>query len=173
MAFDWKNLVSTGAPMAATALGGPFAGLAVRELSQAVLGHPDGAEDDLAGVLATGNPDALLKLKEAEHNFKARMKELGIQEEQLHAADRADARAREIAVKDRLVPVLALIILVGFFMTVAYVLSGYVDLKGEQAVLIGTLVGYVSAKAEQVVAYYFGSSKGSSDKNKMFERMGL
>lgn len=172
MSFDWKNLVTGMAPMVATAFGGPFAGLAVRELSQAILGRPDGSESDISEVLASGNPDALLKLKEAEQNFRARMKELDIKEEQLHATDRASARAREIAVKDKLVPVLAMIILIGFFVTVGYVLSGSVDLTGEQAVLIGTLVGYVSAKAEQVVAYYFGSSKGSADKNKMFERMG-
>ena len=171
MAFNWKNLVSNVAPMVATAFGGPFAGLAVRELSQAILGRPDGSESDIAEVLATGNPEALLKLKEAEQSFKARMKELDIKEEQLHAADRADARAREIAVKDRLVPVLALIILVGFFVTVAYVLSGQVDLGGEQAVLIGTLVGYVSAKAEQVVAYYFGSSSGSKEKTRIIGSM--
>jgi len=171
MAFDWKNLVSSVAPMVATAFGGPFAGLAVRELSQSILGRPDGSESDIAEVLATGNPEALLKLKEAEQNFKARMKELDIKEEQLHAADRADARAREIAIKDRLVPVLAMIILLGFFATVAYVLSGQVDLSGETAVLIGTLVGYVSAKAEQVVGYYFGSSSGSKEKTKIIGSM--
>ena len=32
------------------------------------------------------------------------------------------------------------------------------------SVLAGTLVGYLSAKAEQVLAYYFGSTKGSADK---------
>jgi hypothetical protein len=30
--------------------------------------------------------------------------------------------------------------------------------------IIGTLIGYVSAKADQVVSYYFGSSSGSKDK---------
>jgi hypothetical protein len=29
---------------------------------------------------------------------------------------------------------------------------------------IGTLIGYVSAKADQVVSYYFGSSSGSKEK---------
>ncbi len=163
--FDWKGLINSVAPTLATALGGPLAGVAVSALSQTILGNPDGTEQDIATALAVNkDPDLLLKLKEADQNFAAKMKELNIKEEQLHQADRTDARKREVVIKDRLVPLLALIILVGFFMTVAYVLLGYVDLKGEQAILVGTLVGYVSAKAEQVVAYYFGSSAGSDKK---------
>ncbi len=30
--------------------------------------------------------------------------------------------------------------------------------------LIGTVVGYVAANAQQVVSYFFGSSRGSADK---------
>ncbi len=33
--------------------------------------------------------------------------------------------------------------------------------------LAGALVGYVSAKAEQVIAYYFGSSSGSEQKTEI------
>lgn len=171
MGFDWKGIVKSVAPMVATAFGGPFAGMAVREVSKAVLGRDDGTEDDIAQVLMGGDPEALLKLKEAEQNFKLRMKELSLKEEQLHQEDRSSARAMQIATKSLLVPALAIIIMLGFFATVGYVISGQVTLDADTAVLVGTLVGYVSAKAEQVVAYYFGSSKSSADKTSMFANL--
>ena len=31
--------------------------------------------------------------------------------------------------------------------------------------ITGAIIGYLSAKAEQVVSYYFGSSAGSKDKD--------
>ena len=36
-----------------------------------------------------------------------------------------------------------------------------------ESAMAGTLVGYLSAKAEQVVAFYFGSSAGSQKKDEM------
>jgi hypothetical protein len=57
-----------------------------------------------------------------------------------------------------------ILVLMGFFFIVSLVLSGYA--KGDPT-LIGAVVGYVSAKAEQVVGYYFGSSSGSARKTEM------
>jgi hypothetical protein len=37
-------------------------------------------------------------------------------------------------------------------------------MKAIVSALIGTVVGYVAANAQQVVGYFFGSSKGSADK---------
>jgi hypothetical protein len=37
--------------------------------------------------------------------------------------------------------------------------------------MVGTLIGYASAKADQVVSYYFGSSAGSDRKNVLIDRM--
>ena len=44
------------------------------------------------------------------------------------------------------------------------------NLSGEAGAVIGTLIGYVSAKAEQVIAYYFGSSAGSKAKTDIMAR---
>ena len=54
----------------------------------------------------------------------------------------------------------------GFFGVVYMVMGGHVENITDPllAGLIGTLIGYASAKADQVVSYYFGSS--SSSKNK-------
>ena len=37
-------------------------------------------------------------------------------------------------------------------------------MKAIVSALIGTVVGYVAANVQQVMGYFFGSSKGSADK---------
>ena len=58
--MDWKSVVRTVAPTLATALGGPLAGAAVQALSVALLGRPDGTEQEVAEAVLTGGADALL-----------------------------------------------------------------------------------------------------------------
>jgi hypothetical protein len=164
---DWKKIVGAVAPTLATALGGPLAGMAAAAVSDALLGKPNGSEAEIATALQAGGPDALLRLKQADQAFAVRMQELGIDLERVHANDRADARGREVKTGDKATPrVLAGLIVGGFLLMVWFVLAGHVGgLKDPVAAgLIGTLIGYVSAKADQVVSYYFGSSAGSAEK---------
>ena len=164
---DWKKLVRTVAPGLATALGGPLAGAAVQTISQAVLGKPDGTEEEVATAVVSGGTDALLKIKEADNAFTVKMKELGVDIEKVHQADRDSARNREVRTGDVWTPrVLAATIVGGFLAMVAAVLLGKVTGITDPiaAGMIGTLIGYVSAKADQVVSYYFGSSAGSAAK---------
>jgi hypothetical protein len=172
---DWKNLVRTVAPGLATALGGPLAGAAVQTISAAVLGKPDGTEEEVALAVASGGADALLKLKEAENAFAVKMRELGIDLERVHAGDRDSARRREAATGDVWTPRVLAATIVGGFLTMVYmVLSGYVEGLKDPLVagMVGTLIGYVSAKADQVVSYYFGSSSGSAAKTELLARGG-
>ena len=173
MAFDWKSLVATVAPTLATALGGPLAGVAAAAISDAVLGRPDGNEAEIATALSVGGTDALLKLKQAEQAFVVKMRELDIEVERVHQADRASAREREARTGDRWTPrVLATVVIGGFLGTVYMVLSGYVDGLRDATIagVVGTLIGYVSAKADQVVSYYFGSSAGSAAKTALMAK---
>jgi hypothetical protein len=59
---------------------------------------------------------------------------------------------------------LALLIVVTFLLTAGMTLFG---LTKVDSVLAGTLMGYLSAKCEQVVSFYFGSSAGSQKKDQM------
>ena len=168
--MDWRAIVGTVAPGLATALGGPLAGMAAAAISDALLGKPNGSEGEIVTALQAGGHEALLRLKQADQAFMVRMKELGIDLEKVHAGDRADARDREVKTGDKATPrALAAIIVGGFLLTVWYVLSGKVEgLKDPVAAgLIGTLIGYVSAKADQVTSYYFGSSAGSAAKTEL------
>lgn len=170
--MDWKSIVGTVAPTIATALGGPLAGLAVKAIG-GVFGLGDGASDeDVAAAVRGATPEQLLALKKADQDFAVKMRELDIDLERIAAGDRDSARRREAAIGGLINPTLAGLVLIGFFATVGAVLSGEVNLSGEAGAVIGTMIGYVSAKAEQVVAYYFGSSAGSKAKTDLMARNG-
>lgn len=164
--MDWKKIVGTVAPSLATALGGPLVGLAVKTIAD-VFGLPDTAsEDEVAAAVASATPEQLLALKKADQDFAVRMRELDVDLEKIAAGDRDSARRREIDAKDWTPKILAFVIIGGFFAVVAFVLGkGLSGMDAAAAAFAGSLVGYVSAKAEQVVAYYFGSSAGSARKD--------
>jgi hypothetical protein len=164
---DWKDLIAAVAPTIATALGGPVAGLATRTLSQVLLGHESGSEADISDAMGKASPETLLKIKEADQAFQVNMKTLDINLEQIAANDRDSARSREVNSNDSTtLRILASLIVGGFLGCIWFVLSGHVQGLTDPmtAGMIGTLIGYLSAKADQVVSYYFGSSAGSAKK---------
>jgi len=162
---DWKKIVGAVAPSLATALGGPLAGMAVKALSDGLLGKKDGTEEEIAVALAEGNSETLIKLRQIDNDFKKSMTEAGVKLEELAQADRASARERETKLGgDMTVKILAYTI-IGSFCTMCFAL-----LWGEvtaESTIVGAVIGYLSAKAEQVIAYYFGSSSGSTRKTEL------
>ena len=166
---DWKKLAATVAPSLATALGGPLAGVAVSALSEALLGRPDGAEAEVAVALSTGGADALAKLKQAEQAFTVRMRELDIDIEKLHQADRDSARQREAATGDVWTPrLLAFGVTAGFFGVLGWLLSQGKPPDGGDALLV--MLGALGGAWASVVAYYFGSSSGSAAKTEILAK---
>lgn len=167
MSRDWKSIVGAVAPTIATALGGPLAGLGIKALSDALLGHENGTEDDIAQAVSAANGADLVKLREIDAQFAAQMKALDVDLERIAAGDRESARSREVRSGDAWTPrAIGILALGGFLWSVYWVLSGSVQGMTDPTTvaLVGTLVGYVSAKADQVVSYYFGSSAGSARK---------
>lgn len=163
---DALGVLGAVAPKIATALGGPLAGMAVQAVGAALGLSDDASKDDVLAAVAKATPEQLLALKKADQDFAVRMRELDIDLERIAAGDRDSARRRESETKDWTPKVLAFVIVTGFFAVVAYVLGwGLTGMDAAAAAFAGSLVGYVSAKAEQVVAYYFGSSAGSQKKD--------
>lgn len=152
------------APTIATALGGPVAGMAVRALSIGLLGREDGTASDLAEVLAAATPDQVTEIKRIDSEFQVKMKQLDIDLEALVVADRKSAREMQMALKTNLVPAMGVFILCSFVAVTVATLLGYTKVD---SVLAGTLIGYISAKAEQVISFYFGSSNSSQNKDLM------
>lgn len=165
--FDWRKTLGTVAPGLATAVLGPLGGLATKAIVDA-LGLPqDASEAQIAQAIKMASPDQLLALKKADQDFSLQMERIGVDLSKIDADDRDSARKRQTETKDHAPEVLGGIIILGFLTAVGFVLAGQVDgLKDPlQAALVGTLIGYVSAKADQVVAYYFGSNSASKKKD--------
>ncbi len=167
MEFDWKSVVGTLAPTIATALGGPLAGAGVAALSQVLLGKKDGTEKEISIALQGASPEVLAQIKKADQDFAIRMRELDIDVEKLVYSDRDSARKRESEVKDSTPRNLAYMLVVAFILVLSAIIFGKAQVD---SVLAGTLIGYLSAKCEQVLAYYFGSSRGSEEKTKLLAK---
>ena len=163
MDFDFKAVLRTVAPGIATALGGPLAGMAVAAIGNA-LGLDAPTQEKISHALAGATPEDMLKLKQADQAFTLQMKKLEIDLVQINEADLDSARKREAAVQDRTNRNLAYTIVGAFIALVGATLMGVTRVD---SVLAGTLVGYLSAKCEQVLAYYFGSSRGSERKTEL------
>lgn len=166
--LNWKDVVAAVAPTLATALGGPLAGVAVKALASKLLNKPEATEEEVETAILGADPATLVRLKEIETEFRKELLAAGIKLEELAVADRSNARAREVSTNDPWTPrVLATVVVGGFLTTVYYVLSGRVTSLQDPlvATLVGTLIGYTSAKADQVVSYYFGSSASSKSKD--------
>lgn len=167
MDLSWLKTI---APTVATALGGPLAGLAVEAVGSA-FGWEDATKEKVQDMLTKGqlSSEQLTQLKQAEMSMLEKERELGFKFAELDFKDRDSARQREIAVKDNTNKVLAYTVVGAFVALVAGTLLGWARVD---SALAGTLVGYLSAKAEQVLAYYFGSTKGSAEKTAIIARGG-
>lgn len=163
--MDWKKVIGSLAPTVASALGGPLAGAAVSAIG-GVLGLTDATQDKIADAITNGQMTAeqVAKIKELELQFQNDEKERGFKYAELEFKDRDSARQREAAVGDNTNRVLAYTVVGSFIAVVGATLLGYAKID---SVLAGTLVGYISAKCEQVLAYYFGSSRSSDRKTEL------
>ena len=163
------NLVRTVAPSIATAVGGPLAGMATRAISEALLGKPDGTEDELIDAAAKASPEQLLALKKAEQDFAVRMRELEIDLQRIDAADRSSAREREVKTGDWTPKALAGAVTLGFFGVLGYMIAYGLPTQGGEALLV--MLGTLGTAWGGIVSYYFGSSAGSKEKSEAMSRM--
>jgi hypothetical protein len=164
------NLVRTVAPSIASAVGGPLAGMATRAISEALLGKPDGTEQELENAVASATPEQLLALKKAEQEFAVKMRELDIDLERISNADRDSARSREVSLRDWTPRVLAGLITVGYFGVLFWMLRfGLPNTGSSEALLV--MLGALGTAWGGVVAYYFGSSAGSKEKTEAMNKM--
>lgn len=160
------QVLKTVAPTIALAVGGPFGPIAAAAIHTA-LGTGDDKAADLA--LSGVTPDQLLALKKAESDFTEQMKGLDISEESLRFADTANARSREIAVKDNTVEYLAYGVTAGFFGVLAFLLWYGKPQSGGDVMLV--LVGSLGTAWTSIISYFYGSSAGSAAKTATIEKM--
>ena len=165
-----NDFIKAIAPTVASALLGPMGGVAVAGITK-ILGLDGGTVADISKAIAEGNitPEHVAEIRKLELQYQAderergfRYAELAFKEKEVDANDRDSARRRESTVQDKTTRNLAYLIVGGFLGMVGATLGGWTQVD---SVLAGTLIGYLSAKAEQVASYYFGSSSGSAQKS--------
>ena len=166
--MDWLTTLKQLAPTVASALLGPLGGVAVAAVGN-LLGVSNATQDKIAEVIKSGQltTEQIGEIKKLEMQYKENEAERGFKYSELEFKDRDSARRREVDTKDNTNKILAFTITGAFLAMVAATLLGYAKVE---SVLAGTLVGYLSAKAEQVLAYYFGSSMGSKSKTDLLAR---
>jgi hypothetical protein len=90
--------------------------------------------------------------------------------EEADDADRANACAREISVKDLTVPTLAIGITLGLFGLLAFLCSH--DVPPATQTLLNIMIGSLGAAWIGIVAYYFGSSSGHARATELLAKAG-
>jgi len=189
MSFNFLTAIKNVAPWLAGTFGTPLAGLAVKAICDAL---PDPgiaksvqdahAADPLGGAIATlgdllqQGKIAIADIQKAELAHAETMAQLGYKNvsdlEKIAADDRADARRRQVELKDKTPAHLAYLIILGFFAYSGLLLYALIWMPDTVAkipaqgwVIIGTVYGYLAAEAKQAGAYFFGTTAGSLGKD--------
>jgi hypothetical protein len=143
--------------------------MATRAISEALLGKPDGTEDELVEAAKNATPEQLLALKQAEQNFVIRMRELDVDLERIANQDRGSAREREIKTGDYTPKLLAAAVTFGFFGVLFWMIANGLPENGGEAMLV--MLGTLGTAWGAIVSYYFGSSAGSREKTQAMNRI--
>jgi hypothetical protein len=156
---DWREVLAAVAPTLATALGGPLAGTAVAIIGRKLLGKDNASETEIEMALSVADPTELLKLKEADNQFKIDMKALDVENTQ---------GARKLAIDTGIAPqvILSSIYTGGYFWLMGSLIGGEVVIAQDIQSLVFPLIGVMSAAQIQIMNFWFGSSSGSKEKTK-------
>lgn len=171
--MSFKSVLKSAFPFITTAaqLGGPLAVMAANAVGGAIgIDKVDPSPGGIEAAITQAqikDPDALLKLEEAERGFQVQMQKLGFENVEklaaIDAEDRASARAREIALKDRLPAILSIGVTLGFFTLLA--LLAFRTIPDTSREIVVAMTGTLGTAWIGIVNYYFGSSAGSARKS--------
>lgn len=146
--------------------GGGIASIVAKATTGNIVGALADTKDLLMG---NASPEAKKLLQE----FELKIKEFEIEMYRLDAADRDSARNREIEIakaggQDIMMMVAGGVALVAFLLVLVTVL--FIDIPEKNEKLVYHVLGITEGVAISVFTYYFGSSKGSADKQKKIEK---
>lgn len=148
------SLTSKAAPILATVLGSPMAGIGVSLLTKAFnLDTPDSAK--LLEVMRN-DPGTLVKLRTIESTHQTALLKIASDNYRIEVDDRKSAREREIAIRGYIPSVLA----VGF-------LINYAAIQFYCVTHPSSAIDIISARFQDVmimiISYFFGSSHAGSN----------
>lgn len=174
--MNWKDVgkrvAGFGLPLLGAALGGSK-GEAAGEWLAEKFGVDFGAADAPDRVMAAlaSDPEATLKLTQIQLEHIEEMARIDLSETQAYLGDRQDARkmrttlAASLGRDDWMMVILGVGALVTFWLTLGALFVA-APAPGSREILL-ILIGAETVIVKDVYGYFFGSSKGSSDKTQM------
>jgi len=150
------GLLKSLAPTIASAAGGPMAGMAVKMAAQK-LGMPDATANEIEDLIER-EPEKAVLLKEADKEFKDRIREMEIDLESFktEVEDRKDARVKFSGdLTPKVFCILALILYGAYVMTVTILPHDQND-----ETIISLVLGQLSGILGTCAAFFYGGSNG-------------
>lgn len=149
-------LLKSAAPALATVVAGPLGGMAIKAIA------------DKMGVADT--VEAVTQALQADPEAATKLAEIDLAQFKAESADRDSARVREVGLAaaggskfaQLVMPILAVGTVALTYMFVGILLFKIVPTEQQQLIIFA--LGFMTASAQQVLSYYFGSSKSSQDK---------
>jgi len=169
MANIWnkiKNTVGSVAPILGNAIVPGIGGVAGSLVAKALSCDPSKPED--IEKMLSADKESLLKLKELETKHSEFLITAAHENDKLYIQDTQNARQREVDTVKATgkynwpLYVIASVVFIGFFITM-FLLFKIPLIIANKDIIVYT-IGALQSAFITVVAYFFGSSKGSSDK---------
>jgi hypothetical protein len=151
------GLLKSLAPTIASAAGGPMAGMAVK-MAANKLGLPETATANEIEDLIERKPEKAVLVKEADRDFKSRIREMEIDLESFktEVEDRKDARSKFSGdVTPKIFCILALILYGAYVMAVTIMPHDQND-----ETIISLVLGQLSGILGTCAAFFYGGSNG-------------
>jgi len=162
--MDFISVIKGLAPMLGTALAGPLGGAAASFIADK-LGIETKTIDAVTDVLNSGKltPEQIINVKLAEIEFKKFLETNKIDLEKLNLDNTKSARGMQIATKSWVPASLSMVITIGFFGILGFMMTSEYVSSEPLLVMLGSLgTAWVA-----IVNYWFGSSFGSQKKDSM------
>jgi hypothetical protein len=167
--MDWKNVLGKLAPTIATALGGPLAGAVVSQIGS-IFDINEPSQDKIRAAIENGQltGEQIAALRELELKLKAEEAERGFRYADLEFKDRDSARQMMIQTGAKTPAVLTwMIVLIVLGLEGALLFGAKPDVSD---IVLGRIMGTMDAALLTVLAYWFGTTNGSSRKTDMLSQ---
>ena len=168
---ELKDIIQHIAPTLASALGGPFAGVANKFITDNLVGDNISSEKSPKETLSNllDDPKKLQKIKDLDQEFMLEMQKLDIDVFSLEINDRMDSECKA-KTNQRPQIIISTLFLVAYFLMLTAIFAveasdtinmtkGENSLTGELQILFGVLTAGVG----QVLSYWFGGVFGKND----------
>jgi hypothetical protein len=169
--MNWMDTITKVAPVVASALGGPLAGVAVTALGE-LFGISEPTQSKIQAVIENGNltGEQISAIRTLELKLKAEEAERGFKYAELEFKDRDSARKANVdGGTTKMLFWMSLVLLVitlGSELVVLF--NGYP--KALPEIIVGRILGLMDSVALMVLAYWYGTTNGSARKTDLLNQ---